>query len=441
MTTTDGSTAPLAELGPLAEALRSGEMPLLEYLDRLEEHFSSREPEVQAFVPDEGRFAVLRLQAEELLESFPDPGARPPLFGVPVGVKDIFHVDGFETRAGSRLPPSELAGDQGPAVDALQRAGALILGKTVSTEFAYFSPGATRNPVQLDHTPGGSSSGSAAAVAAGLCPLALGTQTIGSISRPAAFCGDVGYKPSYDRLSRRGVLELASSLDHVGVFTRDLAGAEIAARALSAEWRPGPFASPRRLGVPDGPYLERSSQEGREHFEKICTALAERGFTLVRRSAFDDLEALEERNGNLVAAEAFAYHQRWLARFRHLYHPKTLALLDKGREVSAEDLEAGRESRLELRRRLEGLMDDHRLDLWISPAAPGPAPRGLESTGNPIMNLPWSHAGLPTLALPAGLGPSGLPLGLQVAARFNADEALFAGARHLRDSIPSGEPS
>ncbi len=141
---------------------------------------------------------------------------RPPLFGIPIGIKDIFHVNGFSTHAGSRLPPKQLMGEEAKCVSDLKKAGALILGKTVTTEFAYFEPGPTMNPHNPNHTPGGSSSGSAAAVAAGLCPLALGSQTIGSIIRPASFCGVVGYKPSYDRISRDGVIPVSPSLDHIG---------------------------------------------------------------------------------------------------------------------------------------------------------------------------------------------------------------------------------
>ncbi len=169
-------------------------------LDRVEALFAEREPEVRAFLPEEGRFDRLRREAAALEARWPDPERRPPLFGVLAGVKDIFHVDGFETGGGSRLPPEVLRGPEAASVTTLRAAGALILGKAVSTEFAYFAPGPTRNPWNPEHTPGGSSSGSAAAVGAGLAPLALGTQTIGSIIRPAAFCGAVGYKPSYERI-------------------------------------------------------------------------------------------------------------------------------------------------------------------------------------------------------------------------------------------------
>ena len=205
---------------------------------------------------------------------------------MPVGIKDIFHVEGFATRAGSRLPPEVLAGEEGPAVAALKAAGALILGKTVSTEFAYFAPGPTRNPRNLEHTPGGSSSGSAAAVAAGLAPLALGSQTIGSTLRPAAYCGIAGYKPSYDRVPRDGIVPLAPSFDHVGIFAPDAAGVEAAARVLCRHWQaPGTglhARNPRRpvrpvLGVPEGPHLERVEPAALARFRATCDRLSDGG--------------------------------------------------------------------------------------------------------------------------------------------------------------------
>ncbi|NJN43856.1 MAG: amidase [Anaerolineae bacterium] len=180
-------------------------MDLSHRIDALEKLFTAREPEVLAFVPEEGRFDRLRQDAEALENKFPNRDQRPAIYGTLIGVKDIFHVDGFPTRAGSQLPPDILTGPESDAVSRLKAAGALIVGKTVTTEFAYFAPGPTRNPHNPAHTPGGSSSGSAAGVAVGLCEIALGTQTIGSVNRPAAFCGVVGYKPSYDRIPRAGL--------------------------------------------------------------------------------------------------------------------------------------------------------------------------------------------------------------------------------------------
>jgi Asp-tRNA(Asn)/Glu-tRNA(Gln) amidotransferase A subunit family amidase len=176
-------------LATLLSDLKQDDRALWAYLDKLETRLATVEPHVHAFVPEVGRFERLRREAQALLVRYPDPTERPPLFGLLLGVKDIFHVDGLPTQAGSQLPLDVLAGEESAVVTAMRQAGALVLGKTVTAEFAYFAPGPTRNPHNLAHTPGGSSSGSAAAVAANLCPVALGTQTIGSVNRPAAFCG------------------------------------------------------------------------------------------------------------------------------------------------------------------------------------------------------------------------------------------------------------
>ena len=271
------TSGPSETLSAVAKALARGELDLLEYLSSLESRFREVEGEVQAFLPEEHRFERLRREAARLQQDFPRPGERPPLYGVPVGVKDIFHVEGFATRAGSRLPPEVLAGPEAPSISRLKRAGALIMGKTVSTEFAYFAPGPTRNPRAPDRTPGGSSSGSAAAVAAGLCPLALGTQTIGSISRPASFCGVVGYKPSYERISREGVIPLAAEADHVGFFTPDAAGAAAVAECLVAGWRAVTPLSRPVVGIPVGPFLERASGETRILLGAVCERLIAAG--------------------------------------------------------------------------------------------------------------------------------------------------------------------
>ena len=190
--------APLAQTVSL---LRVGGRDLASYVDEMCDRVDAVDPAIQALLPEPGRRERLLTEAAGLERRYPQPASRPPLYGALVAVKDIFHVHGFVTRAGSNLPPELFAGAEASCVTQLREAGALILGKSVTTEFAYFEPGPTRNPHALDHTPGGSSSGSAAAVAAGLCQLAVGTQTIGSVIRPAAFCGVVGFKPSLDRIA------------------------------------------------------------------------------------------------------------------------------------------------------------------------------------------------------------------------------------------------
>ncbi len=422
-------------LAATVAALQSGSLPLLDYLGQVEVRFKKLEPQVLAFVPETGRFDRLRREAEQLLARYPIPENRPPLFGLPIGVKDIFHADGFVTRAGSKLPPDLFEGEEAACVTLMRRAGALILGKTVTTEFAYFAPGPTRNPHNLDHTPGGSSSGSAAAVAAKLCLMSFGTQTIGSVNRPAAFCGVVGVKPSYDRITKAGVIPLAESLDHVGFFTPDAFDAELIARLLCDQWQVAVSSHKPVLGVPEGPYLERASSEGLAHFRETCQLLEENGFELRHVPTMPDFEQIYDRHNLIVATEAANVHREWFIGHRDLYHPKTAELIQRGERVERAQYVNALKGRAKLRTELTRLMDESGVELWITPAAPGPAPRGLDSTGDPVMNLPWTHSGLPTLTLPSGFNDDGLPFGLQVAARWYGDEAMLFWAADIEAAI------
>ncbi len=430
-------STPTTNLVDLTTTLKRGD-EVLAYLDELEAHFEKREPDVLAFVPEEGRFERLRNEAHTLLAQYPGPAERPALFCVPVGAKDVFYVDGFVTRAGSEVPAELLQGAEAKCVRRLKAAGALILGKTVTTEFAYFAPGPTRNPHNPAHTPGGSSSGSAAAVGAGLCSLALGTQTIGSITRPAAFCGVVGYKPSYERVSRAGVIPLSPSVDHIGPFGRDVAGTALAAAVLVKGWNTAAAASQparARLGVPAGDYLQCSTAEGRTHFRATCDHLEKTGFEIKSVASMPDFDAICTRHNLLVAAEAARAHAQWFAQYSESYHHKTADLIQRGQAVSRADLAVALDGREQLRVELTALMEANQIDVWISPSAPGVAPRGLDSTGDPVMNLPWTHSGLPTIGLPSGVAAGGLPFGLQLAARFGADETLFAWAAEVEKAL------
>lgn len=424
-----------ASLTVIASELRSGGWPLLDYLAALEKRFNEREPDVLAFVPEDGRFPRLQQQAQDLLDKYPNPAERPSLFGIPLGVKDIFQVDGFTTQAGSQLPTDLLQGSEAPSVTALRQAGALILGKTVTTEFAYFGPGPTRNPHNPAHTPGGSSSGSAAAVGAGTAPLTFGTQTIGSVNRPAAFCGAVGYKPTYDRIDKSGVLPLSVSLDHVGLFTNDVAGVELAAGMLCQHWQLVVTEKKPVLGIPEGPYLQRASAEGRKHFRQMCRRLHDTGFIVKSVEAMPDFDKIYERHNLIVAAEAARFHEAWFAEHAEKYHPKTAELIQRGQTVTDKQLKKAIAGRAALRETLVQFMDKQGLDLWLSPPAPGAAPAGLDSTGDPVMNLPWTHAGLPTLTLPAGKNKAGLPLGLQLTGRWFGDEAMLSFACQIEPRI------
>lgn len=426
----------LDRLIDLAAGFRTGRLSVRDYLKQLKKRFNEREPYLKAFLADSSdRFERIGHELTLLECQFQEPDFRPSLYGIPFGVKDIFHVEGFLTHAGSQLPPEALGGTEAASVTTLKSAGALVLGKTVTTEFAYFAPGPTRNPHRLDHTPGGSSSGSAAAVAAGLCPLSLGTQTIGSILRPASFCGVVGFKPTYGRISMGGVIPLAPSVDHIGFFTTDVESAAIVASILCGGWNEG-LTSPRPiLGVPEGPYLNKTDEAAMTHFRWTCRSLSEAGLQIRSVEMFEDLEHIIQRHNTLVAAEAAQVHREWYGIYSSLYNERTAELIRKGQQVEPDVLQICRASREKLRGKIMTIMDKYGLSAWLAPAAVEAAPVGLEDTGDPVMNLSWTHAGLPAISLPSGVNSKGLPIGLQVVGRWMADEALIDLAQQIEQLI------
>ncbi len=274
------------------DSLRSGEKDIATYVNQVCDRVEETDADIEAMLPEPGRRARLVREAEALQKRFPVPEKRPPLYGALVAVKDIFHVSGFITRAGSAVPSELIAGDEAACVTLLRAAGALVLGKSVTTEFAYFEPGPTRNPHNRNHTPGGSSSGSAAALAAGYAPLALGTQTVGSVIRPAAFCGVAGFKPTLHRVPSGGLVHFSRSVDHVGFFARDVESIQLTAGVLCQAWRAVP-APPKPselslpvLGVPDGPYLDQTEPEARASFERSISHLRSSGYAIKRIPIF-----------------------------------------------------------------------------------------------------------------------------------------------------------
>lgn len=424
-----------AHLASIAGALRLNQLDLLEYVQQACDRLEAVDGQIQAFLPEPERRARLTREAQALLSQYPTPEGRPLLFGIPVGVKDMFRVEGFPTRAGSQLPAELFDGAEAASVTRLKRAGALILGKTVTTEFAFFEPGATRNPRNLEHTPGGSSSGSAAAVAAGLSPLTLGTQTIASTIRPAAFCGIVGFKPSYNRIDKTGVIDLAPSFDHVGLFTQDVEGLMLAAAILLHDWQTVQSQDSPVLGVPVGPYLQQTSPEGLEAFAKQVSRLEDAGYTVKRIPALDNIAEINEDHKTLMAAEMAQVHQDWFAQYESLYRPRTAEMIRKGQGVSAETMIVIRQKQLTLRVKLEALMRQETIDLWICPSVKGAAPQGLNMTGDPVMSFPWTFTGLPTISLPTKDEIGGLPLGLQCIAPFGQDEPLLLWAQSIAGLI------
>jgi Asp-tRNA(Asn)/Glu-tRNA(Gln) amidotransferase A subunit family amidase len=427
-----------APLAATAADLRNGVRAPVDYVDELCDRIETTDPELRALVPEPSRRERLREAASSLSNEFASD-APPPLYGVPVGVKDIVHVDGLPTRAGTALPPELFAGDEASCVSRLRDAGAIVAGKTVTTAFAGKGPGPTRNPHDLDHTPGGSSSGSAAGVAAGLFPLALGTQTGGSVIRPAAFCGVVGMKPSFGRIPRDGVVERSATLDHVGMFTQTVGGMRLAASVLCSEWsspEPRDGECPT-IAVPEGSYLDRVSDAARAAFESQLRELADAGCRIRRVTvpALEAMDELERHHRRVHRAELALVHEQWFDEYRSFYRTGNADAIAAGRDVTVGELAASRARPRSLREEFDGLLDDHDADLWATPAAPGPAPATIRTTGDPVMNRAWTYAGVPAVTVPAGESAGGLPLGLQLVAPFMRDERLLQWAEVVAGAL------
>lgn len=417
-----------------ATALRSGHTSLPDYINTVCDRVEQTDPHVEALLPEPKRRTRLLAEAEALANRFPTPDERPPLYGTLIGVKDIFHVDGYVTRSGSQVPPEGFAGPEAACVAQLRAAGALVLGKTVTTEFAFAAPGPTHNPYDLAHTPGGSSSGSAAGTAAGFFGLALGTQTIGSVVRPAAFCGIVGFKPSYDRIATPGLIYFSRTVDHVGLFTQDVPSMALAASVLCANWQPRAAGATKPvLGVPEGPYLAQAEPLGLARFEEAIEQLRAAGYEVRRVPVLDRIAEINAVHRRLVFAEFAVAHETSFAQHSARYRPQTVEAIETGQTVRADELVAARASCLQLRQELDEQMTAAGVDLWICPPATGPAPAGIDFTGDPIMNLPWTHTGMPALTVPTGQLVDGLPMGLQIVARFGDDETLLANAEQITE--------
>ncbi|MDS0261144.1 amidase [Haloarcula sp. S1CR25-12] len=400
--------------------------------DRIE----TLDDEIHAFVAESVAETRISAQLARLENERRDRQFRPPLYGVPVALKDVFRADGFPTKAGSSLPTELLDGPESAVVRALRDLGAVVVGKTVTTEFTHLPTGETRNPHAVDHTPGGSSSGSAAAVAAGMCPLALGSETTGSVIRPAAFCGVVGFRPTTGRLPTEGLISLAPTADTVGLFTQDLEGVRRVASLLCTNWttrrRPGSLPT---IGVPTGPYLDQASQAAIRRFRAQVSSLESAGFEVERMRFFDDIQEINTLHDALLAAEAAGVHAEWYTRYPARYSAEMAELVARGDDVSVETLGRAKRSMKRTRASVESAFASADLDVIVAPPAPSVAPEGLDDDGDPVMNLPWTHAGVPTVTLPVGSTDAGLPYGIACIGRFGRDEGLLSHSRTIDEQF------
>ena len=423
-------------LGEAAQAVRRGDLSSEDLTRALLDRIAGRENAVQAFQwIDPARALELARRADRRLQSGEAVG---PLHGIPVGVKDIIDTQGIPTTLGSPIFAGRVPDRSAAVVERLETAGAFVLGKTVTSEFAFFTPGKTRNPWNPAHTPGGSSSGSAAAVAAGFVPAAIGTQTNGSVIRPAAFCGIVGYKPTAGLIPRIGIHPFSASLDQVGVFGRSVPDVALLAAVLSRASGGGPVASPGdavisgeataalrppRLAAVRSPVWSQADAHAQAHLIEIVKRLRAAGAEVVERElppAFEEAHSLLRAIMFGEAARVFEGLQRG---GRERLSPPLNQLIDEGLRIQEPAIAKALERRSDLMRALDEFMQG--LDGVITLPTTGEAPADLTWTGDPAFCTIWSLCGVPAVAVPTGSGPHGLPLGLQIVGpRFADDRTL-----------------
>jgi Asp-tRNA(Asn)/Glu-tRNA(Gln) amidotransferase A subunit family amidase len=362
-------------------------------------------------------------------------GSSGPLHGVPIGVKDLIDTHDMPTGYGSPIYHGHRPAADAACVALARAAGAVVIGKTVTTEFATFFPGKTANPHNPAHTPGGSSSGSAAAVADGMVPLAFGTQTAGSVIRPASFCGVVGYKPSFGTISRAGVKPLSDSLDTVGVMARDVADAAFFAAVLSdrPDLRLGDAAARPRIAFYRTPEWKEAGPDTIAAIEHAAACLARAGAPTVEVVGPPEHETLVEAQKIIMDYET----ARSLS-FERITRPQDLSAslrerIAIGLSHAAKTYDAARRTVTLAHTALPSLFGD--FDALLVPSAPGEAPKGLDRTGDPIFNRPWTMLHLPCITLPAWRGASGLPVGVQLVGRLGEDARMLHAAAFLERSL------
>ncbi|HKA40774.1 MAG TPA: amidase [Burkholderiales bacterium] len=362
-----------------------------------------------------------------------------PLHGIALGIKDIIDVAGMPTTMGSPIHAGRMASTSAPMVEGLEAAGAVILGKTVTTEFAYYTPNKTKNPWNTAHTPGGSSMGSAAAVAAGMACGAIGTQTNGSVIRPAAFCGVVGYKPSHGSIPIGGTLAFAPTFDTVGVFTRSIFDAAwLAAALVAAERRlapePAALSRPPRLAAVRSPVWDAAENAQKEILAANVAALRHAGATVSDAelpTSFDDAHAAHRC---IMACEGARNIGPVQDRHRDRISARLNALLDEGASIPDARYREALATQKHLQQEYARYLRE--FDAVVSPPAPGEAPATLGETGNPAFCTLWTLLGVPAITIPVGLGPRGMPLGLQIVGGAGHDDELLSVAAWCERVFP-----
>jgi len=418
----------LPNISEAVNSIRNGQLRPTDLVDHCLMRIRQFEDRVQAWVRVDEEGA--RREAERLDDMARQGRFLGPLHGIPIGIKDIVDVQGMPTEAGSPLLKGDLAERDAPAVARLRECGAIILGKTVTTEFACFDPPPTRNPWNLEHTPGGSSSGSAAAAALEMCMAAIGSQTGGSITRPASFCGVSGLKPSLGKVDLSGVVPISHRLDHLGPIARNVGDLATMLAAMAPSEKPIPAsplvtASPT-LQVIEDYFFEQADDDVRQATRSACDNLQRAGAELRRMALPASFEQVHAMHRCVMVVDAAATHYDRFAQHADAYGPNIKSLIEEGLSTLAIDYTLALQHYEQHRREMEAAFRDDVIAL--TPATITPAPAGLDSTGDPAFNSPWSYTGLPTVAIPCGLAANGMPCGLQLIGPRDGEGQLLSVA-------------
>jgi aspartyl-tRNA(Asn)/glutamyl-tRNA(Gln) amidotransferase subunit A len=419
-----------------AAAIRAGELTPVDLLDQCLARVDQLEERIRAWVfVDRERARADAVRSTEELKRGIDRGL---LHGIPIGVKDLFDVFDWPTAAGSKRWANSYARQDCPAIARLRDAGAVLMGKTVTVAYAAFDPPVTTNPWNAKHTPGGSSSGSAAAVACGMCFAALGSQTGGSITRPASYCGVYGLKPSFGRISLEGVVPFSKSLDHAGVIAgnvRDLATVYQPMAWTGDGPAPSAHVEPVRksLGLPGGLFSDKAEPVVADAFGRLVELLRTKGWTIEVQPLPPAAAAIPKHHREIMSSDAAAFHGERLRRYPDDYPPKITALLQEGMALSGQELLIAQQHYRALRKEF----DEHfpkQIATFLVPATQD-APSDASTTGPNLFQAPWSYLGLPTVSLPFAWTTDGLPLCVQVAGSRWCENELIALACELEKDI------
>ncbi|MFT7530218.1 MAG: Asp-tRNA(Asn)/Glu-tRNA(Gln) amidotransferase A subunit family amidase [Gammaproteobacteria bacterium] len=416
----------LTELTALRSAGKLDEKQLLE--DCIQ-RISQREPEVQAFQFFNADQARKSLSSNSTTINCPATN----LSGIPFGVKDIMDTWDMPTTWGSPIYKDHRPAKDAGIVAALRSHGAQVMGKTVTTEFAYFFPGKTKNPKNTNHTPGGSSQGSAAAVADFMIPFSLGSQTAASVIRPAAYCGVVGYKASHGEFDLGGICSLSQSMDSLGIFVRDARDLQLIRTTLLGCQTGHNSHHPQKIGVVKTPHWLSASEETRNLLINVSERVRDAGVEVIDLQIGPADESLTEAQKTIMAYEvarsrAFEYHQ-----YRSQISPQFKALVEDGMQLSRQAYEDASTLADTCRQQLAEVLLS--VDFLLTPSATGEAPEGIDSTGDPLFSRMWNLLGGPAVTLPAGTGPKGLPLGVQLIGGKSQDDKLLENAVWLQNLI------